>query len=238
MSIFAGLDFDTTIKADEDRVGGGYVKFDKTGAFDVVIEKAYVTVAKSGAIGVVINFKREDGAKLKVTEWMTNKIKQNYYLDKDGNKRYLAGYNAVMSIDRIVTGKTNTYPTAEKRIVPIWNNELKKETNQEVDALIEWTGKPVTILVHKVLVNKQALVDDKYVDVAGTIEKVEIKHVVDVVSHKTKNEIVGGLNAEFFTKWTEKFKDDYIDDKRSILEDEPTTSSTNADSFDVFQFGA
>lgn len=225
MSLFDGIEIENC-KQEEDKVGGGsYAKFDKTGSYDVIIEVAYAIQSKGGALGVTTVFKREDGAKLTDTQWITNKVKQTYYIDKNGEKRYLAGYNAIMSIDGLITGKTQAQPKLEKKKIKVWNNELRKEVIEEKDVLIDWVNKPLTILVHRVLRNKTAQDSTgAYVSIPETVERTEIQHYVDAVTHKTKNETISKVESSLYGKWIEKFKEDYVADKREIKDGESSTT--------------
>jgi len=229
MSLFDGLDIQDC-KPTEDKIGGGsYAKFDTTGSYDVIIKMAYATVAESGAIGVVTTFEREDGAKLTNTEWVTNKVKQTYYIDsKTGEKKYLAGYNAIMSLDRIVTKKDRKMPTTEKKSIKLWDRTAGKEVPQEKEVITDWLNKPVTIMIHKVLKNKSAKDDTgKYVDTPEEVETIAIQHYVDAITKKTKNEIISGAEATIYTKWNDKFKSDYVSDKRTIKDGASTATIQN-----------
>lgn len=214
----------TDIKAAEDKVGGGgFAKIEKTGIQDLICTKAYAGQSDGGAYFVEAHFENAEKARLIMREYITSGTKKgclNYYIDKDGNKQYLPGYNKVKALDYMLTKIDSDLPKLDKRQIKLWDKDLKKELPVEKDACIDWIGKPVTALITKVLENKSEKIGDKWADIAGTIEKFEIDHFLDPVTRATRNELTGGLQVEFFNKWLEKRPEDYIYDKRTI-KDEP-----------------
>lgn len=217
MSIFAGIATDETIAVEEDRIGGGSNKLSQTGKYDFIIKKAYMDSAKSGAVSLNLELETEDGKKLKVTEYVTNKAKQTFYLDKEGNKKFLPGFSKMKAIDYLIVKKDQEFPKAEKKTIMLYDYMAKKDIPQEKDVLTEWWGKPITALVMKKLENKQVKGDDdKYVDTAETREVFEVEHFLDPVTLRTRNEITLGSASKLCVDWTAKFGGDYVRDARTI----------------------
>lgn len=227
MSLFDEIEIETGIEAQEDKIGGGFAKFENTGYYIVTIEKAYAGVSNGGAFNVNLTLKREDGATLRVTEYIssgTAKGCKNYYIDKNGNKQFLPGYNKIKNLDAIL-GFDRNYPKTEKANVMLWDRDLSKDIPQEKDVIKEWIGKEVGILVKKKL-------EDKYNDETKYREVFDVEHFVDAKTGKTRNEIVAGTSG-FKDKWLSKFGEDYIldirDQSKNYTPDEKTDDNTSSD---------
>ena len=171
MSLFNDIEIEDLGLA-EDKVGGGsFGRFEKTGYYDVVIEKAYAGVSSGGAFSVNLTLKREDGAKLNVIEYIssgTAKGCKNYYLDKDDNKVYLPGYNKIKNLDALL-GFDRAYPKTEEDKVMLWDKDLKKELPVDKEVIKEWLGKKIGILVVKKL-------EDKYGEETNYREVFDVEH--------------------------------------------------------------
>lgn len=225
MSIFAGVTFDNDIKVQEDRVPGGSGKLDKTGKYDFIIKKAYIETASSGAMSFVLHLETESGQSLRVQEYFTNKSKETFYLDKDGNKQFLPGFNKMKTLDYLITKKDNPNPNAEEKTILLWDNDLKKEVPTKKHVLVDWFGKPITALVMNVLENKQEKdASGVYKPIADTRNSMVVDHFLDPVTLRTRNETTVGGNADICAKWTEKFKDDYVRDARTIKDGAATSA--------------
>jgi hypothetical protein len=213
MSLFNDIEVEDLGLA-EDKVGGGsFGRFEKTGYYDVVIEKAYAGVSNGGAFSVNLTLKREDGAKLNVTEYIssgTAKGCKNYYLDKDGNKAYLPGYNKIKSLDALL-GFDRAYPKTEKDKVMLWDKDLKKELPVDKEVIKEWLGKKIGILVTKKL-------EDKYGEESNYREVFDVEHFLR--DGRTRNEIVAGTSG-FKDKWLATKNESYILDKREQSKNKP-----------------
>jgi hypothetical protein len=228
MGMFDEIELETSIEAQEDKIGGGLARFDKTGHYVAVIEKAYAGVSNGGAFSVTMHLKREDGAKLTVTEYIssgTAKGCKNYYIDKNGNKQYLPGYNKIKNLDAIL-GFKRDYPSTSKGSVMLWDRDMEKEIPQERELIKDWIGKEIGLL-------GKVMWEDKYNDETNVREKFEIEHFLDSKTGKTRNEIVSGESG-FKDKWVEAFGEDYVQDKRELSKnatvgEKPNTESTKED---------
>ena len=125
MSAFKNLKTDDSISADKDTLGGGS-KFGawESGAYDTVIELAYVDESKGGAMSVNFVFKTQDGKELRQNIYVTSgkeKGQLNYYVDKEGTKKYLPGFNQVNDICLLANGVTLSDMETEKTTVACTN---------------------------------------------------------------------------------------------------------------------
>ena len=207
MGMFDNIEIEKDLVEVEDSVGG-FKKFDKTGFYTGIIEKAYAKVSDGGAFGVVTHIKRADGAVLVNTEWITSgtaKGCKNYWLDKDGNKNPLPGYTNIHNLDGIL-GYDRDYPKTEKGNVMLYDFDLKTEIPTEVEIISEWVGKEIGLL-------GQILLEDKWSNKTESVTKFEVKHFLDSKTGKTRNEQISG-NAGFKEKWIKAYNEDFVVDRR------------------------
>jgi len=156
MGMFDNLEVETDIEVQEDKVGGGFAKIDHTGFYGMTIEKAYAGVSTGGAFSVTIHMKSKEGAFFTATEYITSgtaKGCKNYYLDKDGNKQYLPGYNKIKALDSLLGG-SDAYPKTEKKNLMIWDRDAGKELPTEKEAITSWFGKEIGTLIMKLVMRK------------------------------------------------------------------------------------
>lgn len=215
MSMFAGLDVDTSIKVQEDRIGGA--RFDETGFSVCKITKAFAGQSSGGAYSVTLHLQRKDGAKTVVTEYITSgtaKGCKNYYLDKSGNKQYLPGYNKIKSLDALL-GFERGYPSTTAGNVMLWDKDLGKEIPQPKEVITDWVGKEIGIL-GKIFVEDKTVKNEAtgaYEPIAEFRKGFEVEHFVDAISGLTRNEKTAG-DTGFKDKWLNAFKPDFIKDTR------------------------
>ena len=148
MGMFDDLGVEAGIEEAKDTVGG-FAKIDKTGYYPMTIEKAYAGQSTGGAYSVTVHLKSDAGARLTVTEYITSgtaKGCKNYYLDANGKKQYLPGYNKIKSLDALL-GFERNYPKTETGKVMLWDKDLSKEIPQEREVIKEWTGKKIGTLI-------------------------------------------------------------------------------------------
>ena len=221
MGIFDGIVVDNTAAVATDSVGGsGRVK--ETGVYDMVIKKAWFHRAASGALGYTVEFETETKQTLKITEYATGRTGETFYVNKTtGAKEQMRGYSMMTALDTIATGSSRAFPTTEEKQIKIWDSAAKAETLQKKDVPVEWIGKLVTCLVTKEVVNKQQKDDDgKYVDVAGSVDKMFVDMYCDPVTGLTRNEKQSGITTPTAkTAWESSHPSTYVKDRRSIKED-------------------
>lgn len=228
MGMFDNLEVETGIEKPEDKIGGGiFAKVDHTGYYGMTIEKAYAGVSEGGAFSVTVHCKSDDGAFFTFTEYITSgtaKGCKNYYLDKDGKKQYLPGYNKIKALDSLLGGST-PYPKTEKKNLMIWDRDAGKELPMEKEAITSWFGKKVGLLIVKIL-------EDKYNDETNFREVYDVQHVLEYNTGRTRNEITLGTSG-FKDEWLKVNTPEKVVDKRKQSKDTPVTNNSSVPQVDI-----
>jgi len=231
MGMFDNLDVETdVVENTEDKVGGGgFTRVDHTGFYGMTIEKAFAGQSPmkengdGGAYFVTIKMKSDDGAFFDITEYITGGTKKgckNYYLDKDGNKQYLPGYNKIKALDSMLGG-TDIYPKTEKKTIELWDRDASKELPIEKEVITGWFGKKIGVLVMKIL-------EDKWDNKTVTATKFEVQHYLDGATGLTRNEKTAGTSG-FKDKWLAKNTVDTVYDKRKQSKNSSDSANTPED---------
>lgn len=200
---------DGDVKGEKDSVGGARVL--DTGLYKMKITMAYIMTAASEALGLVCHFKGEEGQELRQTFWMTSgkaKGKKNYFLDKNGEKQYLPGFNQANAIAAFTTKKEINQLEPEEKIVSIYDYEAKAELPKKMPVLTEMIGQEIVLGVQRQLVDKtEKGDDDKYYPTGETREQNDVDKIFRASDMKTMTEVRGKAEeANFFKIWDEKFK--------------------------------
>lgn len=209
MSAFAR--FNTAgAKASEDRVGGGYEAL-PTGIYDLEIAMIFAGKANapSKAESMTIVGKI-DGKEFKETLWITNKMGEPSYQDKNDAKvrHVLPGYTIIDDICLFATGKPLNEQDSEQKIAKIYDYTEKKELNKPVEAIAGLSGVKVKIALLRSIVDKQKKNDaGEYVNTGETRTENEIDKVMNLETSRTTNEYRNEvLTPEFATAWLERNK--------------------------------
>jgi hypothetical protein len=200
MSLFKNLTVSSDIEQDKDTLGTSKFAPWESGAYDVVIDLAYVEESKGGAMGVNFVFKTQDGKELNQTIYMTSgkeKGQLNYYVSKDGAKHYLPGFTLVNDICLLTLGEEIKDLETETKVLSIYNYEAKKELPTKSEVFVDLLGKDVTLGIQKVL-------EDKYNKPGETRTVNVISKVFREADKKTTNEVRSESAAEFYPTWVEK----------------------------------
>ncbi len=207
-NIFGNLDNDANIKGETDSLGGGFIK--ESGVYNATIELAYADQSTGGARSVNIHLKTEDGAVIRLTEYVTSGTAKgglNTYVDqKTGEKRFLPGYSKMDSMSKLACAKGLTELTAEEKVVNRYDYDAKKELPMKTNVLTELMGQPITVGLVKQIVDKNAK------NAAGTYEptgETREENVADKFFRArdgmTATEIIAGATEPSFrNKWAEK----------------------------------
>lgn len=206
------------IKESGDKLGSGGL-FDSS-IYGMTIVAAYAGTAASGARSVTVEAKdKESGKTFKTTQWVTSgteKGGKNYY-EKDGEKHYLPGFELINAICMMTCNKGLAEVAIEQKTLKIWDSAAKAETPQQVPVLVDLTGKDIYFGVLKQKTNKQVKGDDgKYVNTNDVRELNELDRVFHFPSKKTMSEARAGGEAEFHTKWMEKWHDKVQDKYKAV----------------------
>lgn len=229
-NLFGNLNIPTNVEQDSDFLGG-------TGALDSDIYPATIThvyskVAASGARALAFKFELNVGGRnVPYSEDLYVTDRQgNVSFTHNGSTRFLPGYNLINSITKALLGKEITQITSEKRVLPIYNYEMKKEVPTEVDAVTELFGKKVHIALQKVRKNKE--VKDANGVYQPTAEE-RIYNSIDKILFevdgkiKTFNEATAQADATFAEGWLAKNKGNVRDQYKEVSGN-PTTTGTGA----------
>lgn len=207
MTLFNNITTDNTIADEKDSLGGNRAL--ESNAYDFTIKLAYVQVAASEAMGVVLELESSNGQKLKVTEWVTSgkeKGCKNYY-ERNGEKHYLPGFNNINAVCLLALGKELKDMEHEEKMIPLYNKEQKKEIPTKAPVLVDLIGGKITLGVLREIHNKTKWNDaTKTRDVVeGTVEQNSVDKVFRTSDRKTVAEVRGQVEeAQFYAQWTEK----------------------------------
>ena len=205
------LQEDVSIAQETDSLGG-FGPLDSA-LYDMLIEHAYYTESKGGAIGLNLQCTGANKEKLKQTLWVasgTAKGGKNYYTSKKGEKHYLPGFIIANAISLLGASKKIGELTTEKKNIMLYNNDpsIKKEVITEVDMVMALVGKTITLGVLRQTVDKTKLNDatGNYEPTGETRDENEIVKVFRASDGKTVAEIIAkSETAEFKPKWAEKW---------------------------------
>jgi len=209
---------DTEAKVEEkDTLGGGSYILD-TGAYDMIIDSAYLDQSAGGAYSMNLGFKSADGKQYSETIYITSGTAKgclNTYIDKKtGEKKTLPGYDMVDTIVLCATGQSLGELEPEEKVVEVYNPELKKKAPAKKQVFMDLIGKPVTLGIIKVKEFKNVKqADGTYAAGTDVREFNEINKAFNTESKQTVVEAKAGEEASFYTKWVEKNTADYIKDK-------------------------
>lgn len=208
MSILKNLTSDSSIANEKDSVGGGGVL--ASDAYPATITLAYVTVAASEAVGLVIHAKTSEGRDIRSTQWMNSgkaKGGKNYY-EKDGVKHYLPGFLLAQSLALLTTGKEIADLEPEEKVVNLYSFDAKAEVPTKVQAITEMIGKEVLIGLLRQTVDKTKKNDAGVYEPTGEVrDENEIDKFFRASDRKTTAEIRAQAEAVFIDTWTAKHKD-------------------------------
>ena len=208
MSLLKGLTSDASIAPERDSVGGGGVL--ESGLYNSTISLAYLTKSAGGAVGLVLQAKTDKGRDLRQTLWMTSgtaKGGNNYYVDKDGQKQYLPGYNLANSLSLLAAGKEINELETETKVVNVYSYEAKAEVPTKVEMITELLGKEIIVGVIKQVVDKTAKNDaGVYMPTGETREENEVDKFFRARDRMTTAEIRAQVDeATFIDSWDAKW---------------------------------
>lgn len=198
MSMFSNFKSDASMEdSTPTSTGSNYGPWE-SGLYTAVIDMAYVDKSAGGAMNVNFTFKTSEGKELKQTIYVSSgdaKGNLNYYVDKEGNQRYLPGYNTVNSICLLTVGKELTDMDAEEKTLAIWDYAQKKEVPQTKAVIMELLGQEVNLGVIQILEPKMAKNSStgKYEPVEGETRTV---NEIDRVFRTSDNMCVSEIRAE------------------------------------------
>ena len=219
MSLLGNLkDQDTgNVENETDSVGGGNGPL-ASGLYPGTVKMAYLGKSPGGALSLTLWLATEAGREMRETFWVTSgdaKGNKKYYETKDGDRKFLPGYNMANSLCLLTVAKPIDDMDTEKKIVGIYNFQERKDINTEVEVLTDLIGQEIIAGVQLVHENKQVKNDNgMYVDSPdGAIrEKNEIDKFFRAKDKLTTAEIRAQQDEPAFynawgAKWTDQVRD-------------------------------
>lgn len=208
MSLLSGLTTSNDIAAEKDSVGGGFVL--DSNVYNFTIKLAFLQKAASDALSLVVHLTTEDNKDVRQQFWMTSgkeKGCKNYYVDKNGDKQYLPGFNMANSLCLLTVGKEISQMETETKVVNLYNSESKAEVPTNVEMLTELLGKQVLGGLIKQVVDKTAKdAAGNYQPTGETREENELDKLFRERDGKTTAEILAQApEAVFIKTWKKKW---------------------------------
>lgn len=193
------------IKGPVDAVGGGFLV--ESGVYTAVVDMAYLDMSKGGAYSLNLTLKTEDGKTIREQLYMTGgttKGQLNYYLDKDGKKQYLPGFNIANAVAVLTLGKEIGDLEPEDKMVNIRNFELKKDVPTSKPVYTDLIGQQVAVgMVKQIVAKNVQQADGSYKPGTETRTENVIDAVFSATTGQTLNEFRDGIDPVFIAKWSE-----------------------------------
>lgn len=211
MSLLAGLNTDNEIADEEDRVGGGFTPME-SGIYPTKVDLAYLTESTGGAVGLVLHLLTTDDKTIRQTIYMTSgnaKGKKNFYIDKDGNKAYLPGFNLANSLAQLTLGKDIAALDTEEKVVSLYSYDAKAEVPTKVEMITPLLEQEIYAAIIKQVVDKNSKGDDgNYYPTGETREENEIDKFFRAADKMTSAELRAGADEpKFYDTWAKKWTD-------------------------------
>tara|TARA_R110000851_G_scaffold24091_2_gene69914 strand:- start:738 stop:1478 length:741 start_codon:yes stop_codon:yes gene_type:complete len=208
MSLLANLASDATIENESDSVGGNGPW--ASGAFLSTVTMAYVEKSKGGATSLVVHLKNSDGRELKSVNWVASgnaKGNKNYY-EREGEKRYLPGFNVANSLCLLTVGKELSAMNDEEKLVAIYDYDAKAEVPRKVPVLTELIGQEIIAGVIHQVVDKNVKNDaGEYIPSGETRAENEVDKFFRAKDKMTTAEIrAEATEPDFHDKWVTKWE--------------------------------
>jgi hypothetical protein len=207
----ANLKTDASIANEVDSVGSGFGPVE-SGLYNHTIKMAYLGVSAGGANKVTVHLADDSGKEIRQEFWVTSgtaKGGKNYYEDKDGNRKYLPGFEMANSLCLLTVGDElfTVAEAAEPKLIKLWNSTAKAEVPTEVPVLVTLLGKKIVSGVIRQIVDKNVKNDaGEYVPSGETRMENEVDKFFRDGTRLTTAEIRAGLTeATFADTWAKKW---------------------------------
>ena len=241
MSLFGHLQQDANVEQQTDDVFGGKLPPMPSNIYQAVIERAYISPSKQGAMGVVFDFMVESQSfdkprKLQQTFYVTNREGKNTYSTKDGKLNYLPGFNIVNNITNVLLQKSLRGLSMEdtpSKAIPIYNFTERKEVMEQVNVIPALWGKRLCLCIQHKIENKTQFINGKYLKTDGKREYNEVDRVLFLVNNQPLSalEIEQGITTpaaamKWSEVWKDKVKDTYTD--KDVIKESGSSNSSSA----------
>lgn len=211
MSFLDSAEYEAGNAVEKDVVGGGFKSL-PSGIYGFDVLLAYCGKSKGGAKFVQLELKEVDtDNKRRFTIYVSNKEGSIKYKNKKtGALEYLPGFLTIDSLCLLTVGKplVQLQSQIEKKMINLYNFELKREVPTEVDMLMPLIGQRIKAGILETIENKSA--KNPY---TGVYEPTNEKRTINEIDKffrdrddKTVGEIVGKKEkAEFIETWKTKW---------------------------------
>lgn len=209
-ALFGNIEKAADIQQETDFVGGPSLL--ESDVYEWTIQYAYGTVARSGAQGLAVAFKNNDGYEFRDTFYLTSgtaKGGKNYWVDRNGDKHFLPGFNQAEALAQLTVGKSITELAAEEKTIALYNFEAKAEVPTKVNMLMDLVGQKIAGGIQKQLINRtiQHPETKNYLNTSETREVNVMDKLFRITDGLTVAEVrAGATEPKFLTTWKEKNK--------------------------------
>lgn len=176
MSLLNVAKTDDSIQDETDSVGGGGPL--ESGLYPFEVSLAYLMKSQGGAVGLNLHLKTDSGQEIRETLWIASgdaKGNKNYYETKQGERKYLPGFNHANSLALVTVGKELGELDTDEKVVSVYSPDAGAEVPTKVEMVMDLLGQRAIVGLQKQIVDKNARGDDgKYHPTGETRETNEI----------------------------------------------------------------
>ena len=191
--------------------GGGSFLWE-SGLYDATVKLAYVTQSAGGAYFLNVELEKNGGNFGTMRDkWCiksgNEKGNKTFYINKEGKKQPLPGYQTGKSLCVTVTGEDldANMDKVEKKVIKVRDFAQGKDVPTELPVLTALLNKPVKVAVHQILQNKRVRSGNgQWVETADTKPVNECKFFGNAESGKTAEEIKANKEAGALERWAKK----------------------------------
>lgn len=203
--------------------------------YKAVVNYAYLTESKNGAVGVVVSLAVETSSQQKLnkteTFWITNRNKENFYVDKKtGQHITMPSYQILEELYGTITGNplAEVADDIEIKTISIYDYNAKTEVPTDVEVITTLVNVPVGVIIQKILKNKSVSNGaGAYVDTPETIEVNSIVKFVDLDTSLTLSELVKkSSEPTYVNAWLRAYQGK-VQDKRTIKDGGSSPAATS-----------
>ena len=204
----ASLKTDNSIEVEKDIIGG-VVRIEETNVYNLTIELAFLKTSQSGALALETHFKTDTGANLRQTFWMcsgTAKGGKNFYMSKDGKKRYLPGFTLANDLALLTAATEIGEMSTEEKMVKMYDYVAKEEVPTKVQMFTDLVGKEIKAGIQMSIEDKNVQNDSgEYVPSGETRNESNVDKFFRARDGLTRTEIIAGeAESVFVGAWVEK----------------------------------
>jgi hypothetical protein len=128
------------------------------------------------------------GQKVKTKLFVTNKDGDTFSIDKNGNKKVLAGNARMGGLNYLITGEWDGMPVPEEKEIMVYDHSQGGEVAKVMPIVTSLIGKPVAITV-------KMIIEDGYPDAMVSRTTPDIRNFLDPVTMKSATEKRNGSEA-------------------------------------------